>query len=291
VLQDDARIATALGHIAALKGHDRSDHAAILGAVARLPPKQATQRIESILARHAGYTLDSCSALLRAALEGPFAARPGQLITAAKGLISALQGDPATVPADVCGVQRPVRPDPRVIAEFMSTLGRIDAGLPGRLVDHLLAWPQTYSLDEAVVPAVKRLLEGGTARSGPALSRLLAACLAHLELRAAEPLEPPCDWARACDISCSCEHCIELRAFLASPRLPAWRLKAAERARRHVVGNISAARADLDVTTDRRGSPRSLVCHKNSASYERRVAQRRQDLADIKILKGATASA
>jgi hypothetical protein len=38
---------------------------------------------------------------------------------------------------------------------------------------------------------------------------------------------------------------------------------------------IKAAHADLDVETDRRGS----------ASYERRVAQRQQDLADIAALK------
>jgi hypothetical protein len=63
-----------------------------------------------------------------------------------------------------------------------------------------------------------------------------------------------------------------------------WTLKAAERVRGHVEGEIKAARADLDVKTERRGSPYSLVCRKNRASYERRVAQRRQDLADIASL-------
>jgi len=31
-----------------------------------------------------------------------------------------------------------------------------------------------------------------------------------------------------------------------------------------------------------------VICRKNSASYEQRVAQRRQNLADIAILKGTT---
>jgi hypothetical protein len=55
----------------------------------------------------------------------------------------------------------------------------------------------------------------------------------------------------------------------------------------HVEGEIRTTRADLDVTTLRRSSPYSLVCRKNSASYDRRVAQRRRDLADIAVLKGA----
>jgi hypothetical protein len=54
-----------------------------------------------------------------------------------------------------------------------------------------------------------------------------------------------------------------------------------------VEGEIRRARADLDIRTERRGSPHSLVCRKNSDSYERRVAQRRQDLADIAVLKGS----
>jgi hypothetical protein len=70
-----------------------------------------------------------------------------------------------------------------------------------------------------------------------------------------------------------------------------WTLKAAQQFRSHVEGEIRTAHADLDVRTERRGSPHGLVCRKNSASYERRVAQRRQDLADIAILKGTMVAA
>jgi len=68
------------------------------------------------------------------------------------------------------------------------------------------------------------------------------------------------------------------------PRL--WTLKAREEIRSHVEGEIRTAGADLDVTTLRRSSPYSLVCRKNSASYDRRVAQRHKELADIRMLKG-----
>jgi hypothetical protein len=57
--------------------------------------------------------------------------------------------------------------------------------------------------------------------------------------------------------------------------------KAAEVARSHLEETIRKARCDLDVTTDRRGRPYSLVCTKNQASYDRRAKQRNQDLADL----------
>ena len=61
-------------------------------------------------------------------------------------------------------------------------------------------------------------------------------------------------------------------------------LKAVEAERSHVEETIRRAGCDLDVTTDRRGRPYSLVCTKNQASYERRVKQRKRDLADLEWL-------
>jgi hypothetical protein len=242
--------------------------------------------IEAIVASHASSALAPCCALLRAAITGPFAAEPKHLATAAKGLIASLPGDPALAPVDQWGRRRHVTPGAGVVADLVRIAEAVDAGLARRLAEHLLAWPKTYGVDRALVPAVKRLLEGGARRSGAAVARLLAACLAHLETRAAEPLEAPQDWSRASDIRCACEHCTALRRFLADPATETWTLKAREEIRSHVGGEIKRACADLDVRTERRGSPHGLVCRKNSASYDRRVAQRRQDLADIAILKG-----
>jgi hypothetical protein len=58
-------------------------------------------------------------------------------------------------------------------------------------------------------------------------------------------------------------------------------LKAAEPERAHVPAVISRARCDLDLTTDKRGRPYTLVCATNQASYDRRTRQRKQDLEDL----------
>jgi hypothetical protein len=287
-LRDEARIVTAIKLLTECRGHDKTDNDAILGAVALFPPERSAGMIEAIIARHAKDTLAPCSGLLDAAITGPFVAEPKLLGTAARSLLASLPGDPTLAPVDQWGRRRHVAPGARVVIDLVRIAEAIEAGLAKQLAEHLLAWPKTYGLDRALVPAVKRLLEGGGRRSGAATKSLHAACLAHLKARASEPLEAPRDWSRASSIRCSCEHCIALSRFLASPLTETWTLKAAERVRGHVEGEIKAARADLDVRTERRGSPYGLVCRKNRASFERRVVQRRQDLADIAILKRTT---
>jgi hypothetical protein len=49
---------------------------------------------------------------------------------------------------------------------------------------------------------------------------------------------------------------------------------------------IQRAHCDVDLTTDRRGRPYTLVCTKNQASYDRRAKQRRKDLEDVIHLGG-----
>jgi predicted 2-oxoglutarate/Fe(II)-dependent dioxygenase YbiX len=234
-LKDEARIATAIALLTAGKGHRKADNDAILGAVAQFPPERSARMIEAIIASHASEALAACCNLLDAAIAGPFAANPKHLATVAGGLVASLPGDPARAPVDDWGRRRHVTPGAGVVVDLVTIAEAIDAGLAKRLAELLLAWPKTYGLDRVLVPAVKRLL-GDTRPSGAALKSLHAACLAHLEARAAEPLEAPKDWSRASKIGCSCEHCTALSRFLASPVTETWMLKAAERIRSHVEG-------------------------------------------------------
>jgi hypothetical protein len=98
-------------------------------------------------------------------------------------------------------------------------------------------------------------------------------------------LAPPADWRREARSSCRCEHCLALGRFLQSADQEVWRFKAREAERRHVEDSIRQGRCDVDCSTERKGSPHVLVCTKNQASYERRVAQRRADLDDLTRLE------
>ena len=108
----------------------------------------------------------------------------------------------------------------------------------------------------------------------------------HLRRRIAEPLEPPKDFSRANPLKCSCQDCRDLGAFLLDPARREWRLKALEAKRKHVEQSVRTQPCDIDLSTEKRGSPHTLIAVKNQASYERRVRQRRQDMKHVAALGG-----
>jgi predicted 2-oxoglutarate/Fe(II)-dependent dioxygenase YbiX len=267
-------------------GHGKADNDAILDALGLFSLDRAAERLRRIVAASAVSALGACSALLAGAVRSRFASKkPAKLVDAVAALVEALPGDPSLAPKDQFGRPKGVRADAGVIVDLVGVLDAVDGSLARRTANHLLAWPTHYHLDKVLVPAACRLIESGMATEGEVFEILHAACLAHLKSRVAEPLEAPRDWSRPSDISCKCEHCSALGRFLEDLSRPTWSLKAAAHVRNHVEGTIRNARSDVDVRTERRGSPHTLICTKNQASYERRVAQRKKDLADIKTLE------
>ena len=284
-LDDTDLIGRFLAEITAAGVYGKGDNAAIVAALGCLPPQQSAALVERIVAGAAAAALGACANLLARVAAARGQELASRLADAAARLVAALPGDPArTTPRDPwrCGPEV----DAAAIVDLLTGLGAIDAALADRAVDHILARPQTYGLDAILVPAARALVGAGRRRGAAAVERLGAACVAHLRARAAEPLAPPADWRRAATLPCRCRACADVSRFLADPERKTWILKAAEAERRHVEDSIRRAQADLDLATDRRGRPYSLVCTKNQASYERRAGQRRQDLEDLALLAG-----
>jgi hypothetical protein len=205
--------------------------------------------------------------------------------SAAEALVAALPGDPEATPKDQWGRRRLARLESTSVVDIVGLVDRVGEPLASRAAAHMLAWPGHFGIDGIIVPALKRLLRV-KAKRGPAFDVLLRAGIAHLERRISEPQQAPRDWTRPNEIRCSCQHCAELGRFLVDPATEQWTLRAAQQTRTHVESEIRNARADLDCETIRRGSPHSLVCTKNEASYRRRIAQRKQDLLDLSTLQG-----
>ena len=137
-----------------------------------------------------------------------------------------------------------------------------------------------------LVPAARALVQLEESKAWPAAERLRKASLDHLRGRIALPLEAPRDWTRTNPLKCSCSDCRALGVFLLAPDQKQWRLKAVQARRSHVEEGGRHAVCDLDLATERRGSPHTLVATKNQASYERRARQRRQDLGNVAALAG-----
>jgi len=272
-----------LERLIARQDHAQADNAAMLDALGVLSSERAAERLNAIVAAHGVDAFRACAALINGALKGAFAPRPSLLLPAAEALVECLPGNSDMAPKDQWSRPRIAHPDVASLVDLGAITDGIDAALAMRAASHVLAWPKHFGLDGIVVPAVKRLLQANE-RRGPALDVLHSACVAHLKQRIAEPLEAPRDWTRPSQLGCKCQHCAELSRFLADPSREDWTLRAAQQIRSHVEDEVRAARADIDCQTLRRGSPHSLICRKNQASYRRRVAQRKQDLADMAVL-------
>jgi hypothetical protein len=90
---------------------------------------------------------------------------------------------------------------------------------------------------------------------------------------------PPTDWARPAELSCRCEYCGRLKAFLSDPANEVERIPAREDVRQHLAGIISRDHCDVDSSLERKGQgyPNSLVLKKTKGSFERLVKRYEAD--------------
>jgi hypothetical protein len=162
------------------------------------------------------------------------------------------------------------------LVHAIGSIGIPDLG--AELARVALANPARWPFDGVVLPAVQALPRSSSAAYRAAADPLREACLVHLRARIASPLAPPGDAARSSEgLTCSCPNCRALRSFLADPVATTWTLKAVAAQRAHIEEWIKRAGCDVDSHTERRGSPHTLVCTKNQASYQALVRQRAAD--------------
>ena len=141
---------------------------------------------------------------------------------------------------------------------------------------------------ERALPAALRDLHGeaGFADSAAYAALWRHAARALLE-RSATPPEAPGHWKIACAVDCDCEICAELRAFCEDPAARVARFPLRKELRAHLHGVIDRHGLDINHETERRGRPFTLVCTKNRASHQRRLAEYSEDIAWMRRLASA----
>jgi len=285
-LRDADNIDTFLATLTAAGVYGKGDNEALLLATRLVRPERTAALLERIMAANAPEALGACADVLaRAAAAASADGGTLDLRPAASTFIARLPGDPARAP-DPAAMWRAQIVDAAIVVDTLTAVGGIDASLADAVADYMLAWPKTYDVDAILIPALLSLNEQAGNRNLPAVRRLRRVCVEHLRARIAQPLGPPRDWTRASTLTCRCPRCTVLSQFLADPSRETWTFKAAESDRQHVEGSIRANRCDLDVITERKGRPYSLVCTKNQASYDRRAKQRTTDLDALARLEG-----
>jgi hypothetical protein len=288
-LHDTVHADTFLSVIAAKGLYHGSENEAVTRAFGLLSPERTAELMGQIISGNAQMMPGACAGLLAQTSDGTQPACPPALLhPVATVLVETLLGQRASASRAAC-LRWPDPIKPALIVDLLTALDRIDSpSLAGRVVEHVLGNPASFGMDAIIVPAVLGLTEWAPTANVASVQRLRAACLAHLHDRIAEPLEPPADFARVNTISCRCVHCAELGRFLVDPGRKEWALKAAQHFRSHVESAIRQHGCDLDCATRRVGSPHSLICTKNQASYERRVRQRKDDLRNVERLDVGT---
>ena len=264
-LGDVERIDAFLAEVPAAGNFAKVDAEAVARALALLPPARGAELAECIVTTNAAMAVDACADLLAQA-----SADSVDLRSAGAALVAALPGGPAR-PHRTDPWGRPRTMEPGIVVDLLGGLMRIAADLADAALDTILAWPKCWDPDAVLIPALLTL-----ERAAPA--RLREACRDHLGARIALPLAPPADWKRDDRLTCSCPHCRELGRFLADPTQKEWAFRAVQADRSHVESIIRTSHCDLDLATIKKGSPHSLICSKNQASYHRRARQHEADL-------------
>ena len=271
-------IETFIARVPATGCYDGAENAALAQSALLLPAPRAAELIAAVIAANAPFAPRACAELLAACCAGREHALDA-LAPAARMLVDAITGF-SPKPAGVDLWRRVAPPDAALVVAVLTALQRQgNASLADRAINHMLA---AYAPDAVLVEAALTL-DTTVRRFAPA-ERLRAWALAHLRARIATPLAAPQDYRRPSTLACHCEYCTQLALFLSDPERASWTLKAAETHRRHVAHSIAADRCDVDHVTLKRGSPHELVCTKNQASYQRRLAQRVGDLDAVRRL-------
>ena len=155
------------------------------------------------------------------------------------------------------------------------------------LVQQPAAAPPDRALPQALAELASHGGMTGAAAEPAGFATLWRHAASFLLARSAVPPEQPRDWVIETRIACDCEHCARLQAFCADPAGTMIRFRMRQDLRLHVESTIKTGHLDIDCQTERRGSPHTLICTKNRATYERRCAQYAEDIAHMRLLTAA----
>ena len=170
---------------------------------------------------------------------------------------------------------REVKRDEVLAGLVRSLLASGQCELLSQFLAHTLALPPiiltSYPLMTAHIPALESLrpwLKKNLKKPCDGLTHWVAACREQLETLTAREPQKLADYYREAPITCKCPECAEMKGFLQDPREPVHRFRVREERRKHLAARIHESHLDLDYRIEEKGSPYTLVCTKNTNSYQ-----------------------
>jgi hypothetical protein len=169
---------------------------------------------------------------------------------------------------------------PSIICLFKACYFLNQASLLEELGGILTASKKRFPLRSVVIPVIRELHQWLTSQATPNPifnSAFLQPCLQQIQQAATLIIEEPKDWAQQVKLSCQCADCTELGQFLQNPVQQEYRFRMRQDRRDHLEREIKSQNLDISCSTERIGSPHTLVCLKNRASYFRAKEQQAID--------------
>ena len=270
-------------------GYDGSENAALLASADVLADTQAAAVLSHLVSAQMAKHPHECSELLLTLSRSPSHCFPEVAEAAVAGLDSIGARDAEAEDFDWEPEER--RPlGPQFLENLLRALPRFgDGSLCGAAAEKVSSRPDVFSSVTLVVPAVERICGGRgkvTAAVESGVQRLWTGAAEFLLRRSEAPPEPPSDWRMDVGISCSCVDCRELQAFACDPAAQVHRFRVKKERRAHLHGTITRYRLDMTHVTERVGSPQTLVCTKDRRTFDRRMAQYRDEIAAMRRLVG-----
>jgi hypothetical protein len=146
-----------------------------------------------------------------------------------------------------------------------------------------------FDLHVLRIPLVKELhdwLDSESVTSSEFVSAFFTPVFEEIKHLATMLIEPPKDWQREAALDCKCEYCQDFSTFLQSPTETEFSLKKREEFRVHIEDQVKKYKIDVDCKTEtRKGSPYTLICNKNQATYERTKTKQAEDMKLFENLK------
>ncbi len=182
---------------------------------------------------------------------------------------------------------------PALLAGLVRSLAATEqSALLSGVLTHALGTTKLYPLPIhiAALRMLENWLKKHLEKPPEAVAWWLAACCTQLEsLTTVEP-QPPTTFAREANVSCTCSLCKELVTFLKDPVERVHRFRVRQDLRNHLDRSIGSDGCDVGTVLDRTGSPQTLVCTKNTASYEANLKKYREDKEHLATLRSIEAN-
>ena len=144
--------------------------------------------------------------------------------------------------------------------------------------------PDTVSPDRVLPAALRDLSRENGLADTTAFATLWRHATEFLLARSGRPPEEPRDWVITAEIDCDCVLCGKLQAFCRDPEARTARFPLRKELRAQLHKAIDRHGLDIDHVTERRGRPFTLVCTKNRASHQRRLAEYSEDISCMRTL-------